>query len=157
LDADYDIGKLAQPFIEKFTEAQKGYTSAADKQLTIFSKATGLNSDDIETAVTSPRKIAYIENVLRSMETGQLKVRVRSLENEKALERMALTQARMENMLLATVFLNVAGFASRALVSGTGYAGFAFFMLQAVMTNGKVKKFDKTQAKFAQTSFSEEE
>lgn len=157
LDPDYDIGKLAQPFIEKFTEAQKGYTSAADKQLKIFSKATGLNSEDIETAVTSPRKIAYIENVLRSMETGQLRIRVRSLENEKALERMALTQSRMENMLLATVFLNVAGFASKMFVSGTGYAGFAFFLFQAFMTNAKVKKFDKTQAKFVQTNFAEEE
>jgi predicted unusual protein kinase regulating ubiquinone biosynthesis (AarF/ABC1/UbiB family) len=153
LDADYDIGKLAQPFIETFTDAQKNYSSEADKKFRIFSKATGLNTGDINTAITSPRKIAYIEEVLRSMENGQLKIRVRSLENEKALERMALTQSRMENVLLATTFLNVAGFASRTLISGSGYAGFAFFLFQAFMANTKVKKFDKTQAKFVQTGF----
>jgi hypothetical protein len=79
------------------------------------------------------------------------------LENEKALERMALTQTRVENIMLATVFLNISGFASRALISGAGYAGFAFFALQAFLANTKVKKFDKTQAKFVQTKFEGDE
>lgn len=154
LDENFEIGKLAQPFIEKFTDSQN-YSSEAEKKFSIFSKATGLNAKDVETAVTSPRKIAYIEETLRSMQEGSLKIRVRSLENEKALERMALTQTRSENLLLATIFLNVAGFASKRLVAGAGYAGFAVFMLQAFMANTKVKKFDKTQAKFVQTQFTE--
>merc|ERR1712194_754605 len=112
---------------------------------------------DVNIAIRTPRKIAYIEDTLRSMEEGTLKIRVRSLENEKALERMALTQARSENILLGTVLLNVAGFASKRLVSGAGYAGFAFFMFQALMANTKVKKFDKTQAKFVQTKFTEDD
>jgi hypothetical protein len=87
LDPLYDIGKLAQPFVEKFTEQQKGYRTPAQKNLNIFSKATGLNQRDIETAITSPKKIAYIEETIRAIESGNLKVRVRSLENEKALER----------------------------------------------------------------------
>lgn len=157
LDESFDIGKLAQPFIEKFTDSQKGYETETQKQFNIFQKATGLNTKDIETAVTSPRKIAYIEETLRSMEEGTLKVRVRSLENEKALERMALTQGRTENILLATMLLNVAGFASKRLVAGAGYAGFAFFLFQAFMANTKVKKFDKTQAKFVQTKFNGED
>jgi predicted unusual protein kinase regulating ubiquinone biosynthesis (AarF/ABC1/UbiB family) len=152
LDEGFEIGKLAQPFIEKFTDAQQ-YQSGAEKQFSIFSKATGLNAKDVETAVTSPRKIAYIEETLRSMEDGSLKIRVRSLENEKALQRMALTQARSENLLLATIFLNLAGFASKRVWAGAGYAGFAFFIFQALMTNVKVKKFDKTQSKFVQTKF----
>ena len=152
LDEKFEIGKLAQPFIEKFTDSQQ-YSSEAEKSFSIFSKATGLNPKDVETAVTSPRKIAYIEETLRSMEEGSLKIRVRSLENEKALERMSLTQTRSENLLLATIFLNVAGFASRRVLAGAGYAGFAFFIFQALMANVKVKKFDKTQAKFVQTKF----
>jgi galactokinase/mevalonate kinase-like predicted kinase len=42
-------------------------------------------------------------------------------------------------------------------LSGAGYAGFAFFMFQALMANTKVKKFDKTQAKFVQTKFNGED
>lgn len=157
LDEEYDIGKLAQPFIEKFTESQKNYSSEADKNFSIFRKATGLNKEDIETAVTSPKKIAYIEETLRSMEAGGLKIRVRSLENEKALERMALTQTRTEKLILASILLNVAGFASRAAISSVGYAGFAYFAFQAFMSNAQVKKFDKTQAKFVQTKFEGDE
>mmetsp|Transcript_3582 Transcript_3582/g.10170 ORF Transcript_3582/g.10170 Transcript_3582/m.10170 type:complete len:759 (+) Transcript_3582:113-2389(+) len=157
LDPSYDIGKLAQPFVEKFTEAQRGYKSQSEKQLSIFSKATGLNVDDINTAVTSPKKIQYIEETLRAMENGTLKVRVRSLENEKALERMSLTQGRMENLLLASVLLNVAGVASGPILTAAGSIGAAVFGFQSFMANAKIKKFDKTQAKFVSTSFEDGE
>merc|ERR1712086_579024 len=128
-------------FVEVFTASQKGYKSDFEKNLDIFKKATGLNSGDVNTAITSPRRIQYVEETLRSMEDGTLKIRVRSLENEKALERMALTQTRSENVLIATSLLNVAGFATKRLISGVGYAGFAFFIFQALMANVKVKKF----------------
>ena len=155
LDATYDIGQLAQPFVEKFTEAQKGYSSASEKNLSVFSKATGLNADDINTAITSPKKIAYIEETLRSMEDGTLKVRVRSLENEKALERMVLTQARMETLLLGSVFVNMAGIATGTALTAASGIGAAVFFLKAFAANGKIKKFDKTQAKFVSTKFQE--
>jgi predicted unusual protein kinase regulating ubiquinone biosynthesis (AarF/ABC1/UbiB family) len=155
LDPKFDLGKMSQPFIEKFIDVQKGYSSEAEKSFSIFRKATGLNEEDINTAITSPRKIQYIEETLRSMETGNLKIRVRSLENEKSLERMALTQRRSENILLASVMLNVAGLLSGPVLSGVGVAGAAYFGLQAFMNNAKVKKFDKTQAKFVQTKFEE--
>lgn len=153
LDTDFDLGKMSQPFIEKFIETQKGYSSEAEKSFNIFQKATGLNEQDINTAITSPRKIQYVEETLRSMESGNLKIRVRSLENEKSLERMALTQGRSENILLASVMLNVAGLVSGPILTGVGVTGAAFFGLQAFMANAKVKKFDKTQAKFVQTKF----
>ena len=148
---------LGQPFIEKFIDTEKGYDSEAAKSFDIFKRATGLNKGDIETAVTSPRKIAYIEETVRAMENGTLKVRVRSLENEKALERMELTQGRMENVLLGSLLLNVAGLAAGPVVTTIGGAGAAFFCFQAFMTNTKIKKFDKTQAKFVQTAFEEED
>jgi len=155
LDRNFDIGKLAQPFVERFVESQKGYKSKAEKNFSIFRKATGLNADDINTAVSSPRKIAYIEETMRSIEEGSLKIRVRSLENEKALERMELTQQRMENILLASLLLNVAGIASGPILTTLGLVGAGFFSLQALLRNAKIKKFDKTQAKFVSTEFAD--
>lgn len=153
LDPNYDIGKLAQPFIEKFTEDQDSYSSKAGRNFNIFRQATGLNTDDINSAVTSPKKIAYIEETVRSMESGSLKIRVRSLENEKALERMVLTQERMENILLTSLLVNIAGIAAGPVFSTIGVLGAANFGFQAFMANTKIKKFDKTQAKFVQTKF----
>lgn len=154
LDPDYDIGKLAQPFVEKFTDSQKGYKTDTQKNFNIFQKATGLNVEDINTALTTPRKIEYIEETVRAMENGSLKIRVRSLENEKALERMVLTQERMENVLLASVALNIAGMVGMGpiprIVGGVGAAACGF---KAFMGNAKIKKFDKTQAKYVSTKF----
>jgi len=156
LDPKYDIGKLAQPFVEKFTDAQS-FASPAEKNFNFFQKATGLNIEDINTAVSSPKKIAYIEETMRAMESGNLKIRVRSLENEKTLERMALTQSRVENLVLAGVFLNVAGFGRGIVLSSIGFGGAAAFVFQALMTNVKIKKFDKTQLKFVRNEFEDGE
>lgn len=155
------LGRLAQPFIQKFIDDQKGYSSEAEKKLDIFSKATGLNLPDINLAVMQPRKVAYIEETLRSMENGSLKIRVRSLENEKALERLNLRQNVAENMLVASLLLNVVGMMSPPVsvatkivrMLGVGAAG--FFMVQSLLSNTKIKKFDKTQLKYVNTDFVE--
>jgi predicted unusual protein kinase regulating ubiquinone biosynthesis (AarF/ABC1/UbiB family) len=156
LNSDFDIGKLAQPFVEKFIDAQKGYDSQAEKNLSIFSRATGLNKDDIETAISQPRKVAYVEQTLRSIEEGSLKIRVRSLENEKALERMDLRQGVMQNALFATLCLNMAGLASRGILRNAGVAGAAFFIFQTLISKQKITKFDKTQLKYITSGFTEE-
>ncbi|KAL7530209.1 hypothetical protein ACHAXR_003363 [Thalassiosira sp. AJA248-18] len=156
LSDKFDVGKLAQPFIEKFTEVQKNETPA-EKSLNIFAKATGLNQDDIFTAVTTPKKIAYIEDTLRNIERGDLKIRVRSLENEKALERMSLSQGKMEKLLVSSLLLNLAGVATNRILTGAGIVGAVAFGLQAFIAGSKITKFDKTQKKFVSTKFVDDE
>jgi len=148
LDPEFDIGKEAQPFVEKFIDTQKGYGSDADKKFSIFRKATGLNADDIEAAVTQPRKIQYIADTLREMESGNLKIRVRSLENEKALERMSLRQSVMEDVVFASLLFNMASLSSRATFFYPSVAGGAFFLFKTFMSSTKIKSFDKKQAKY---------
>ena len=156
LSPTFDVGKLAQPFIEVFTEGQKGNKTDFEKNLGIFGKATGLNIKDVNTAITSPRRIEYIEETLRSMEAGTLKVRVRSLENEKALERMAITQGNAMSLLLCSVALNLVSICVNPyakILVGAGAANFAF---KAYSGNKKIKSFDKKQLKFTTNKFTEE-
>ena len=148
LDKNFDIGKLAQPFIEEFIEEQKGYQSETEKNFSIFQKATGLNLPDINTAIRQPKKVEYIEQTLRQMENGSLKIRVRSLENEKALERMSLRQTVSESALFSVLCFNLAGLASKSLFRYSGMAGGAFFLFQTLMASTKLKAFDKKLAKF---------
>jgi hypothetical protein len=63
----------------------------------------------------------------------------------------------MENILLASLLLNVAGIASSPVFATIGILGAANFGFQAFMANTKIKKFDKTQSKFVQTKFVDEE
>ena len=145
---------MAQPFVESFSDGQK-YESIADKRLAIFQKATGLNKDDINTAVMQPRKVQYLEETIRAMETGDLKIRVRSLENEKALERLDLRQSVTENVLFTSLLFNVAGLVAQRWIRTAGLAGAAYFLVQTLMSNAKIAKFDKTQAKYVNDDFVE--
>jgi len=155
LDPDFDLGKLAQPFIQKFIDEQKGYGSEFEKNVAKLKKATGLNNMDIDTAITQPKRVMYIEETLRAMENGDLKIRVRSLENEKALERMGIRQSLMENLVVSAILLNVAGLAKQSVARYFGIGGACFFLFQGLMTNVKLKKFDKTQKKYVNTEFQE--
>lgn len=101
--------------------------------------------------------IYAVEETLREIERGDLKIRVRSLENEKALERMSLNQGKMEKLLVASLLLNLAGVASSRILRSAGVAGAVAFGLQAILAGTKVTKFDKTQAKFQQTKFVDDE
>uniref|UniRef100_A0A7S2WUP7 ABC1 atypical kinase-like domain-containing protein n=1 Tax=Rhizochromulina marina TaxID=1034831 RepID=A0A7S2WUP7_9STRA len=157
LDKDFDIAKLAQPFIEVFTEEVKyGRNSTEFQKLAAkTSLVTGLNPKDISTAITSPRKIAYIEETVRAMEQGNLKIRVRSLENEKALERMALSQSGTTALLVASVFLNL-GLATTASVAATGmYITASAFGAKALSKAVAIKAFDKKLKQFESNDFEE--
>eukprot|EP00929_Paragymnodinium_shiwhaense_P076186 TRINITY_DN39124_c0_g1_i1.p1 TRINITY_DN39124_c0_g1~~TRINITY_DN39124_c0_g1_i1.p1 ORF type:complete len:763 (-),score=191.49 TRINITY_DN39124_c0_g1_i1:125-2413(-) len=150
VDNSFDLGKLAQPFIEKFTEATRygPNTSDFERFVAKTQSATGLNPKDVNTALTSPRKIAYLEETIRAMEDGSLKIRVRSIENEKQLERVALTQDTMQKLVLASLFLN-AGFAVPAQVaSGVSFGLAGLFGLKTLSAFAAVKKFDKKLLRF---------
>ena len=74
-----------------------------EKSPNFLAKATGLNQTDILKAITSPKKIAYIEEMLHAIERGDLKIRVCLLEDEKSSESVSLTQGKMENLLVASL------------------------------------------------------
>jgi hypothetical protein len=70
---------------------------------------------------------------------------------------MTLTQSRMEKLLLTSLMINMAGIASGTVVTALFSLGAAAFGFQAVMDNVKIKKFDKTQEKYVQTKFVDDE
>jgi len=151
LDESFDIPKLAQPFINELTEADAG--SDLQKFADRFSKATGLNSMDIDTAITQPRKVAYLEQTMRAMEQGSLKIRVRSLENERALGRLALSQELTNKLLLASVLLNVGLSGVGAVPRAVWLAAASVLGAQAGATSLQIQLFDKKAAKYENKDF----
>ena len=87
------------------------------------------------------------------MANGNLKIRVRSLETEKALERINLRENVGQNAIFAALCLNGAGLASRAILRNAGYVGAGFFLFQVLMAAANIKKFDKKQSRFDQSDF----
>lgn len=135
-----------QPFIEELTASS---STALDK----FGAATGLNVADISSAVQSPRKVAYLERTVRAMEQGSLKIRVRSLENERALERLAAQQATTQAAVLAAVALNAAAAVPVAALTYALYAAAGAFGAQAAKCALSVQKIDKKNAQFVAPAF----
>merc|ERR1712196_721979 len=91
-----------------------------------FSTPKVLTMEFIESfKLTQPRKIAYLEETMRAIEQGQLKIRVRSLENEMALTRLGTQSSGMTNLLLSSLVLNVASVAKLASIPQLGLFGIA--------------------------------
>ena len=105
LDPKYDLTKLAQPFLKELIDLRDG--SALVSVFKGWGKSLGWRPVDIKNAVQSPRKIAYMDNTLSKMERGDLKLRVRVLESERAFKRMELVQNNMGVAIAASGFLNM--------------------------------------------------
>jgi len=106
-----------------------------------------------------PRKVQYLEETLRAMEQGTLKIRVRSLENEQALARLQLSTDVGNKLLVASVLLNLA----LSSAAGVGrvpallwYAGAGFFGLQAGTSALAITAFDKKKAKYETKDFGQD-
>jgi len=162
LDTDFDIGQLSQPFVEELTDQARygdvieAKVDPTTKLLTQFGSLTGLNEKDINTAVTSPRKIQYLEETVRAMEQGSLKIRVRSLENEKVLERLAITQAQTTSLLVASVFLNLGLAVTNPVPTALCYVAAGGMGLKALGGVTKLKIFDKKARQFENPDFGDE-
>ena len=94
---------------------------------------------------------------MRSMEQGQLKIRVRSLENEQALTRLQLSTDVGNKLLMSTLLLNLAVGRVGAVPAALWYAGAGFFGLQAGTTALSIKAFDKKRAKNESKDFGQKD
>ena len=90
---------------------------------------------------------------MRAMETGQLKIRVRSLENEQALSRLQLSTDVGNKLLVASLLLNLALGRVGAVPSTLWFTAAGFFGLQAGTTSLQIKAFDKKKAKYETKDF----
>ena len=116
LDPKYDLTKLAQPFLKELIDLRDG--NAFVSLLKQWGKSLGWRPIDIANAIQTPRKIAYMDETITKMERGDLKLRVRVLESERAFKRMDLVQSNMGVAIAASAFLNMG-----ILLSTLGPAG----------------------------------
>ena len=150
----FDIAKSAQPFIEGLTEDGTP-TDEFSKFLSRAGAATGLRVTDLDTAITQPKKVAYLEQTVRAMEQGNLKIRVRSLENEQALARIALGQQVTNKLVLGAVFLQL-GLARVSAFPIVWLAASAAFGAQAAGAALSIKIFDKKNSRYEGKDFGDD-
>merc|ERR1719163_1392343 len=99
-----------------------------------------------------PDAIEEIADVVRAIERGRLKIRVRALEAERALERVQVMQGLMLKMMVACAACNVGVvlYVSGMLLQAKGVFGVAgLFAMQALVAQMKLGKLIKKEAQYA--------
>lgn len=106
LDPKYDLVRLARPFLQELIDLKDG--SSAITFLKSWTKKLGLRPIDLQNVLLQPRKIAEMSETMTKMEQGDLKIRVRVLESERAFQKMELVSQNLAAALGTVLSLNLA-------------------------------------------------
>jgi len=145
LDPGYDVYRIASRYVKELVDLKDGnaaLTVAKDVQ-----KRLGLRQEDLFGLVLFPRKITKLDKLADRVESGELKLRVRALEVERALFRNNLMTRATIYSVFACLLVNTACLAKLCLgravdavaVPALG-AGAAYCVVRALLALAKLKR-----------------
>lgn len=159
LDPKYDLTRLTQPYLKELLDLKDG--NAFQTTLSRVLKRAGWRPVDLNMALTQPRRVGKIENIVTRLEKGDLKPRVRAMEVERMIERNKVVQSNTFSAVLSCLLLNSAMcvstigksmFAARPLTK-TFFAAAIYFGLRVPYgVFFKLRKLDEYNERFGVAS-----
>lgn len=145
LEPDFSFAATAAPYAQELLDLQD--TKA--QQTFLLGQLQAQATEVGQAAAAMPFRVQHIENTITQLESGDLKLRVRVLEGERAARRAGVMQvvtlyavATMGLLNLATQF-GLAGQTGIAAMTMMGSLGFAVMVALGVQ---RVKRLDKFEA-----------
>ncbi|KAH9623479.1 hypothetical protein KSS87_012704 [Heliosperma pusillum] len=145
LDPRFDITEIAKPYaleLLKFREA------GVEVILKDFRKRWDRQARAFYNLFRQADRVAKLAEVIERLEKGDLKLRVRALESERAFQRVAAVQKTIGNAIIAGTLVNLATILylhSIRVPAITAFTVCALFGLQALFGVLKVKKLDERE------------
>ncbi|KAK4798662.1 hypothetical protein SAY86_030988 [Trapa natans] len=145
LDPRFDITEIAKPYaleLLKFREA------GVEVVLKDFRKRLDRQSRAFYNLFRQAERVEKLAEIIERLEQGDLKLRVRALESERAFQRVATVQKTIGSAVAAGSLVNLATVLylnSIRMPAMIAYAVCTFFGLQVLVGIIKVKKLDQRE------------
>ncbi|KAI3465543.1 hypothetical protein Pfo_022206 [Paulownia fortunei] len=142
LDPDFSFAKIAAPYAQELLDVRQQQRTGTQVVQQIRKQAEDARSYTI----SMPYRIQRIEDIVKQLESGDLKLRVRVLESERAARKATILQmATIYTVLWGTLLnlgmtLNNQG--SRIIANGS-FIGAGVFFILFVRSMQRVKRLDK--------------
>jgi len=145
LDPRFDISEIAKPYALELLRFREAGLEVVFKD---FRKLWNRQSQAFNNVFRQADRVEKISSMIQRLEQGDLKLRVRVLESERAFKRVATMQQTIGQAILAATCLQLATMLHLSTVTMPATAAFtcsALFGLQTLIGIMKVKKLDKQE------------
>uniref|UniRef100_A0A0C9S871 TSA: Wollemia nobilis Ref_Wollemi_Transcript_5534_2760 transcribed RNA sequence n=1 Tax=Wollemia nobilis TaxID=56998 RepID=A0A0C9S871_9CONI len=145
LDPRFDISEIAKPYALELLRFREAGIEVFVKD---FKKRWERQSNAFSNLFRQADRVEKLAEVIQRLEQGDLKLRVRTLESERAFKRVAAAQKTIGNAIVAGTLVNLATILyinSIRLPAIVAYFGSAIFGLQVLIGVMKVRKLDEQE------------
>ncbi|CAN6238417.1 unnamed protein product [Urochloa humidicola] len=145
LDPRFDITEIARPYAMEILRFNEAGVEVAIKDA---KKRWERQSRAFYNLFRQPDRVEKLAEIIERLEQGDLKLRVRTLESERAFQRVAAVQKTIGYGIAAGSLVNLATMLYFNSIRGPAtiaYSLCAFFGLQVLVGLIKVKKLDKQE------------
>lgn len=142
LDPDFSFVKIAAPYAQELLDGRQRPRNGTQLVEEIRKQANDARSSTI----SMPYRIQRIEDFVKQLEAGDLKLRVRVLESERAARKATILQMATMYTVLGGTLLNLgvtfSNTGSQVIANGS-FVGAGVFLTLLLRSMQRVKKLDK--------------
>ncbi|KMZ74063.1 hypothetical protein ZOSMA_136G00310 [Zostera marina] len=142
LDPEFSFVKIAAPYAQELLDIRQRQRGGQEIVAEIGRQA----NDARDYAVSMPFRVQRIEEFVKQLESGDLKLRVRVLESERAAKKASILQMATLYTVLSGTLVNsgiaLSGQETQVFANGS-FVGAGVFLLLLIRSMQRVKKLDK--------------